>query len=108
MSSIFRVINFPAVLDSIMATQLHQEIQALVEAGVKIVLLDLKDVEFINSSGLMALVVALRTVRNAGGKLCICSINEQVKLLLELTGVDQVFETFTSLDEFNNAVLMKI
>jgi anti-anti-sigma factor len=107
MSYLFRVINFPAVLDSIMVTKLQHEIQAVVEAGVKVVLLDLKDVEFINSSSLMALVVALRIVRTGGGKVFICSINEQVKILLELTGIDQLFETFANLDEFNNAVLMK-
>ena len=107
MSYLFRVINFPAVLDSVMVTKLQHEIQAVVEAGVKVVLLDLKDVEFINSSSLMALVVALRIVRTGGGKVFICSINEQVKILLELTGIDQLFETFANLDEFNNAVLMK-
>jgi anti-anti-sigma factor len=107
MSYLFRVINFPAVLDSIMVTKLQHEIQAVVEAGVKVVLLDLKDVEFINSSSLMALVVALRIVRTGGGKVFICSINEQVKILLELTGIDQLFEIFANLDEFNNAVLMK-
>lgn len=106
MSSTFKIIDFSEVLNSIMTTQFHQEIEALVKAGVKIVLLDFKNVEFMTSSGLMMLVAALRIVRNAGGKLCLCSINEKVKILFELTGVDQFFETFANPEEFNPALFL--
>jgi anti-anti-sigma factor len=70
-------------------------------------LLDFKNVTFISSSGLIALVVAFRLVRSGGEKVFICSMNEQVKMLFELTGVEQVFESFANLEEFNNTVLMK-
>lgn len=107
MSIVVKVVQSADVLDSTKATQFHQEITALVEAGVKIVLLDLKNITFISSSGLMALLVVFKAVRDAGGKLFMCSMNEQVKMLFELTGVDQVFESFANLDEFNNTMLVK-
>lgn len=34
-------------------------------------------------------------------------MNEQTRILFELTGLDQVFDTFANLDEFNNTVLSK-
>jgi anti-anti-sigma factor len=46
------------------------------------VLIDFQDVTFMDSSGLGALVLALKTVRAAGGKLFICSVNEQIKCYL--------------------------
>lgn len=107
MSFVIKIVQCPDVLDSIRTTEFHREIEGLVEAGVKFVLIDLKNVTFISSSGLLALVVAFRLVRSASGKLFICSMNEQMKMLFELTGVDQVFESFATLEEFNNTVLMK-
>ncbi len=107
MSMVVKLVQSPDVLDSTMATEFHREIESHIEAGVNMVLLDLKNVTFISSSGLMALVAAFRGVRAAGGKLFIYSINAQVKMLFELTGVEQVFETIANLDEFNHTVSSK-
>ena len=104
MSCVIQVVQYPDSLDISRNTQFTREIEHLVEAGVNIVLLDLKNVTFITSSGLMVLVLAFKAVQRAGGKLFICSINEQVRILFELTGLDQVFETFANLEEFNKTV----
>lgn len=96
MNILTQVVHFPNILDSASATQFHRDIEKLIESGVNTVLIDLQEVACISSSGLLALVLALKTVRNAGRKLLICSVNEQVRILLELTGLDQVFETLSS------------
>ncbi|MBC6434804.1 STAS domain-containing protein, partial [Nostoc sp. HG1] len=54
-----------------------------------------------DSSGLGALVSAMQIVRNANGKLFICSISDQVRMLFELTKMDRIFQTFADQDEFN-------
>lgn len=102
-----QVVQYPEVLDINKSMQFCQEIHQLIENGVNIVLIDLKDVTTITSQGLMALVEAFRAVNNAGGKLFICSISEQVRILFELTGLDEIFETFVNLDEFKNTMLIK-
>ncbi len=104
MNPFVKVVQYPDVWDNNTATQFHQVIEGLIEAGVNIILLDFKNVTFISSSGLMAIVLAFRMTRTAGSKLFICSINEQVRMLFELTGMDRVFETFANLDEFNNTL----
>jgi anti-anti-sigma factor len=76
-----------------------------VESNVDIVLIDFRDVTFMDSSGLGALVLALKTVRAAGGKLFICSVNEQIKMLFELTSMDRVFEIFQTREEFDSTVV---
>lgn len=53
-----------------------------------------------DSSGLGTLVLSLKTVRNAGIKMFLCSINEQIKMLFELTSMDRVFEIFDNREEF--------
>lgn len=96
MNILTQVVHFPNILDTASASQFHRDIEKLIESGVNTVLIDLQEVACISSSGLLALVLALKTVRNSGRKLLICSVNEQVRILLELTGLDQVFETLSS------------
>ncbi len=103
MSPVVVVVEPSGILDGEKAMPFRQEISNLVENGADIVLVDLKNVTFMDSSGLGALVLALKNVRAAGVKLFICSINEQVKMLFELTSMDRVFEIYPNRDEFNNA-----
>ena len=104
MSFNIQVVQYPEVLDTNKATQFYREIQNFIEAGVNIILIDLKNVTLVTSYGLMALVKAFRAVESAGGKLFICSMNEQARILFELTGLDQVFNTFVNLEEFTKTV----
>lgn len=103
MSRILKTLQPAGVLDGVSAGQLRKEVSDIVAEGADTVLLDLKDVTFIDSSGLGVLVATLKMVRAAGGKLVICSINDQVKMLFELTSMDRVFEIYANQDEFLKA-----
>ncbi|MCU0519005.1 MAG: STAS domain-containing protein [Oscillatoria sp. Prado101] len=105
MSPVVKVLQPSGLLDGTKATQVRQEIDGILTQGADIVLIDLKDVTFIDSSGLGALVSALKAVRSAGSKLFICSINAQVKMLFELTSMDRVFQIFPNQDEFKKKVM---
>ena len=104
MNPVFKVIQPAGILDSAKGSEFRQEIGEMVENGVNIVLIDFQDVTFMDSSGLGALVLALKTVRAAGGKFFVCSINEQVRMLFELTSMDRVFQIFPNRDEFNKKI----
>ncbi len=94
------IIQFSGILDGTRTQELRDRINQGVEQGASTILVDLKEVTFMDSSGLGALVTALKAVRATGGKLCICSINEQVKILFELTSMDRVFEIFRDQSDF--------
>jgi anti-anti-sigma factor len=93
------------ILDGINGSQLRRDITAAVETGIDIVLLDLQDITFMNSAGLGTLLAALRSVKTTGGKIFLCSANEQVKMLFGMTKMEQVFEIFPNRDEFKNTIL---
>lgn len=95
------IIQLSGIFDSTRTQELRDRIDQGIEQGAKIILVDLKDVSFMDSSGLGALVTALKTVRSTGGKLCVCSVNEQVKILFELTSMDRVFEIFRDQSDFH-------
>lgn len=105
MSSNVKIVQPSGILDGIRANQLRRDISDIVANGADIVLIDLKDVKFIDSSGLGALVSVMKTVRTNGGKLFVCSLNDQVKMVFELTKMDRVFEKFADQDEFNRKIL---
>ena len=107
MNQVVKVVQYPDVFDSNIATQFHREIEDVVNAGANIVLLDLKSLTSITSAGLMALLEVFKLIRSAGCNLFICSLNEQVRILFELTGLDLVFQIFANLDEFNSTLLLK-
>ncbi|NDJ25345.1 anti-sigma factor antagonist [Nostoc sp. B(2019)] len=99
------VLEPSGILDGIRGNQLRQEVSEIIKNGSDILLIDLKDVKFVDSSGLGALVSAMQMVRKAESKLFVCSVNDQVKMLFELTKLDRIFQTFADQDEFNHQVL---
>lgn len=100
-----KVVQPVGILDGTQVEQLHQQVDAAVDAGASIILVDLQEVSFMDSSGLGALVIALKKVRAIGKKLCICSISEQLRILFELTSMDRIFEIYENQDDFQATLL---
>jgi len=98
----FKILQPNGILDGDQGTKFREDITALIDSGEKIILVDFQDVTFMDSSGLGALVIALKTVRASGAKIFLCAINQQVKMLFELTSMNKVFQIFPNRDEFIN------
>ena len=69
-----------------------QSISTLIESGRKRVLLNLRDVPYIDSSGIGELVSAFTKIRNSGGELKLLNLAPKVKTLLEITRLYTVFD----------------
>ena len=81
------------------ATQLHESLHNLIDANIKNVVIDLKGVDWINSSGLGVLISGLTTVRNSGGNLCLAQPSDKIKNILTITKLSSVFMSYDNLDE---------
>ncbi len=71
--------------------QLHEVVVATNHARL---LVDMGQVEAIDSAGLMALVHALHTAQRLNKRLTLCSVSRSVRMIFELTQLDRVFEIF--------------
>lgn len=60
-------------------------------------------VDFIDSSGICALVGGLNAARHRGCRLVICNLSATVRLIFEITQLDQLFEIFDSFDQIISA-----
>ena len=81
------------------ATTLNSKLHELVDAGKKQVVVDLKGVEFINSSGLGLLIGGASLLKNAGGGLKLACASEKITALIKITRLGPVFESFATVDD---------
>lgn len=85
-------------LNMVAAPGLRAQLHDLVAGGSTRIVVDLSGTEFIDSSGLGALVSGLKTARQAGGDLRIATPSQQVEAVLELTNLNRVLRSYPSAD----------
>lgn len=85
--------------------ELRDAVRALVDQGKKKIILNLADVDYIDSSGVGALVGCFTTVRNAGGELKLLNLSQKVHDVLHVTKLYTVFDIrddeFTAVKSFD-------
>ncbi len=85
--------------------QLRDAVRALVADGKKKIILNLAQVDYIDSSGVGELVGCFTTVRNAGGELKLLNLSQKVHDVLHVTKLYTVFDIrddeFTAVKSFD-------
>jgi anti-sigma B factor antagonist len=98
-----RVIAVRGELDLSTAPGLEKPLDDALGAGDTTLLIDLVECEFIDSTGIAMIVRAWQKLDSAngdgGGRLVICSQNDQVQRVLEISGLDQSIPIYPSRDE---------
>ena len=86
-------------LDIITAWEFRLKLQASISADSPHTLVNLSEVDFIDSSGLTSLVAGMRDADKIGGSFRICNVHPEAKLVFEVTMMDSVFEIYDTEDE---------
>ncbi len=86
-------------LDAHNSDELKTEMNRLFSEGAKDLILDLKDVRFIDSSGLGVLVSGFKNASTRQGSLKLAGLQTQVRSMFELTRLHRVFDIFQTTDE---------
>ena len=73
---------------------LRAELLKMVEGRAKAIVVNLAEVEFMDSSGLAMLVEALQATRQRGGKLKLVNLCPRVRSIFEIARLDAIFEIF--------------
>lgn len=77
---------------------LHAQVGDSIEKYGDIVL-QLDEVEFVDSSGIGALVRLMQSARSKGGDVKLCGVSERIRKTLQMTGLLSQFETYASVEE---------
>ncbi len=83
-------------LDQNQTPDLEARLNTLLEEGHNRILIDLSDVNYINSGGLRCLVTAWRRAKKDGGNVVLTGLKSRVNEVFSMVGFDKVFEVYPS------------
>jgi anti-sigma B factor antagonist len=85
-------------LDSHVAEELKAHMKNIVHNGHLQIVIDLSEVEFVDSSGLGAIIATMMALRPQG-RLMVCNVRDNVLALFRLTRMDRVIPVMDDVDE---------
>ncbi|MEG4495958.1 STAS domain-containing protein [Microcoleus sp. F10-C6] len=99
MRVIVKIVLSHEVLEKSQFPHFQKEIERLIESGGKILMLDFSKINFLKNSELMAVVAIVKLVRDSECILLISAMSQQVRILFELTGLEQIFQCLPPAEE---------
>jgi anti-sigma B factor antagonist len=85
------VLRIGGELDLYTAPRLREHVGKLLGDGTRHVIADLRDVEFLDSTGLGALIGSLKRLREQDGSLTLVTAADKILMILRVTGLVRVF-----------------
>ena len=83
-------------VDGLSAEELRQALAEEIQRGANRVVLDLSRVSYMSSAGLRELVAAYRRLQEQGGDLRLAQPSSRVQDVLEMSGLDTIFQIFVT------------
>jgi anti-sigma B factor antagonist len=89
-----KVLEISGSFDIYSATPVRYWLDETLNTAPAQVVIDLSDVGFIDSTALAILMQSIKRARENGGDIFLCGLQQPVRMVLELTRLDNVFEIF--------------
>lgn len=86
-------------VDSLVAPDFRRCVLDVAAENKALVIIDLINVDFMDSSGLGALIGCFKSTQETGG-LVLCNVHKNVHEVLALTHMDRIFEIYDDIDTF--------
>ena len=93
-------------LDAFQAPMLAEAMAEHERAHLHHIIINLEDVDFMDSIALSTLVQGLKHALQAGGDLYLCCVQQPVQIIFELTRLDKVFQIFDTEANAVNAICL--
>ncbi len=94
-----KVLAFEGRLDTRTSPGAQQQLTRLIEAGENRFLVNFERLDYISSAGLRVLLTAAKQLKRVDGELRICSLNEVVAEVFDISGFTTIFKVFRSESE---------
>jgi len=94
-------------LNSLVAPELKTELILMGNEGVRNIILDMSEVEFVDSSGLSAILVGHRLCSNQQGLLMVCQLHPNVDRLIKISQLDNVLNIVSDLQKAKDYTMIK-
>ncbi len=101
-----KILEISGSFDIYTAEPIRSWLEQTVSGSPANVVVDLTGVNFIDSTALAILVQGIKRARERNGDIRLCGLQQPVRMVLELTRLDKVFEIFSDQEQavlgFNN------
>ncbi len=81
-------------LDTAAYAEFERDMMAAVETGTPWLMLDFSNVVYVSSLGVRAVIMAVKRLRSAGGRLAICGMQMPVADVFEISGLTALLEVY--------------
>lgn len=92
-------VDIDGEIDVSTSPRIKDILNTLIDTGHHNLVLNLERVRYIDSTGLVAFISALKRVREKQGKIVLICTNPHILKIFNITGLSNVFEIFSSPDE---------
>lgn len=93
------IIRTTGLLNAHTVPQFDQTLRGLLDAGALKLVVNAERLTYVASAGLGALIGSIDEIRERGGDLRICGLNETVKSIFEMVGLPHLFQIFVTEEE---------
>lgn len=94
-----KIVTLHGRIDASAAPAVNKAVREAISEGAQHIIVELRDVTFLSSSGLRTLLLLARELRRDGGDLVLCALQPQVAEVFHLTGFDQIFQIHHTREE---------
>ena len=88
------MIGIDGRLDTTNYSVLEKKLMELIDTGQSKLLVNLSEMDYVSSSGLRILLMALKRITVAKGKFALCSLQPNIKEIFEISGFTNIFEIY--------------
>jgi anti-sigma B factor antagonist len=89
-------------LDSNTSPSLEQKLFQAILEGSKNMVVDFKDIDYISSAGLRVILKAFKALQREDGRIILCSMQDYVRQLFEITGIDSFVPIVATMEDALN------
>jgi anti-anti-sigma factor len=89
-----KIVRFEGKLDTNTTPEAETALNQAVEQGASKILIDFEDLDFVSSAGLRILLATAKKLGVQGGALRVCSLNETVRDIFDISGFSTLLRVF--------------
>lgn len=93
------IVSITGRLDTTNYSSLEKKLTDLIDKREDHILIECSKMDYVSSSGLRILLMALKKITMAKGKFVLCNLQENIREIFEISGFTNIFEIYTSQEE---------